>query len=220
VTPADPQAAVIGLGLERDMGGGEGHVEEERSRSVPADEVCGLGGEGVGQVARGRHRLGDVQDQVAGLLAEVGMARLQHAEELGKALLPREGRLDAKVPLADHAGGVAVRNTSASIVSAAGRPADLSRVTLSTDGIPLGQDSSVFDPQRRDRRIMLSDDFGHLPQVQQERIKTLPNIIQRRTHGATLLAARPASQHFRLPGRARVRDHPGPQVVPCQTLER
>ncbi len=77
------------------------------------------------------------------------------------------------------------------------------RVTLGTQGIPLSQGSSVLDPL----------------QAEQKRIRTSPNLIQHRAHGTTLLAARPVSQHFRSPGRARARDRAGPQMVPRQALE-
>ena len=61
-----------------------------------------------------------------------------------------------------------------------------------------GPDSIALDPQRRDRRVLPGDDFGHLPQPRQERIRTSPNIIQRQRHAAILLADKTRTPAFPL----------------------
>jgi hypothetical protein len=63
----------------------------------------------------------------------------------------------------------------------------LRRVTFGTDGIPLGQGSSMLSLQRDERGILLGDDFSHLPQMMQHPIGIMWKIIQHQRHGAILL---------------------------------
>ena len=54
---------------------------------------------------------------------------------------------------------------------------DLSRVTLGTDGIPLGQSSSVLDLEGSDPGVLCGDDFHRLLQLLQQQLMTSWRII-------------------------------------------
>ena len=95
----------------------------------------------------------------------------------------------------------------------------LCRVALGTNGIPLGQSSSVLDLESSDPGALRSDDFRHLLQMLQQPLGITWKIIQRQRHGAILLADKLESQDFRSPSRARARDRTGLEPVPRQALE-
>jgi hypothetical protein len=91
---------------------------------------------------------------------------------------------------------------------------NLSRVALGTDGIPLGQSSSVLDLEGSNPRALRGDDFHRLLQLLQQHLMISRKIIQRQHHAAVLLAIARGGQPFRSPGRARPRDRTRPEPVP------
>jgi hypothetical protein len=96
---------------------------------------------------------------------------------------------------------------------------DLRSIMLGASRVALINRSVALGLQRGKGGILLSDDLRQLPQLLQQLLRILRQLVQHQRHGAILRTAAPGRQHRGSPGGARPPYRARLQPVPRQALE-